>query len=151
MDQSALEKVISGYTKEAGVRGLERQLAIICRKAALKYLEENCEQIEVTPDNLSDYLGRERFRKEEIAAKGEPGIVRGLAWTSVGGVTLEVEVNVRSQRRQHLAVYRVWQVSMVLKVIGLKHMIYIFIFQRVQCQRMVRVPELRWQRQFFLQ
>ena len=58
VDQSALEKVISGYTKEAGVRGLERQLAIICRKAALKYLEENCEQIEVTPDNLSDYLGR---------------------------------------------------------------------------------------------
>lgn len=100
VDQSALEKVISGYTKEAGVRGLERQLAIICRKAALKYLEENCEQIEVTPDNLSDYLGRERFRKEEIAAKGEPGIVRGLAWTSVGGVTLEVEVNVTPGKGQ---------------------------------------------------
>ena len=100
VDQSALEKVISGYTKEAGVRGLERQLAIICRKAALKYIEENCEQIEVTPDNLSDYLGRERFRKEEIAAKGEPGIVRGLAWTSVGGVTLEVEVNVTPGKGQ---------------------------------------------------
>ena len=70
VDQSALEKVISGYTKEAGVRGLERQLAIICRKAALKYLEENCEQIEVTPDNLSDYLGRERFRKERNSSKG---------------------------------------------------------------------------------
>ena len=68
--------------------------------AALKYLEENCEQIEVTPDNLSDYLGRERVRKEEIAAKGEPGIVRGLAWTSVGGVTLEVEVNVTPGKGQ---------------------------------------------------
>lgn len=70
MDQSALEKVISGYTKEAGVRGLERQLAIICRKAALKYLEENCEQIEVTPDNLSDYLGRERFLQRRNSSKG---------------------------------------------------------------------------------
>ncbi len=92
--KEALEKVISGYTREAGVRNLERQLAILCRKAALKYLEENKEHIEVTADNLSDYLGRERFHKEEIAAKGEPGLVRGLAWTSVGGVTLEVEVNV---------------------------------------------------------
>ena len=92
--KEALEKVISGYTREAGVRGLERQLAILCRKAALEYLEENKECIEVTADNLSDYLGRERFHKEEIAAKGEPGLVRGLAWTSVGGVTLEVEVNV---------------------------------------------------------
>lgn len=108
MDQSALEKVISGYTKEAGVRGLERQLAIICRKAALKYLEENCEQIEVTPDNLSDYLGRERFRKEEIAAKGEPGIVRGLAWTSVGGVTLEVEVNVTPGKGQMKLTRKAW-------------------------------------------
>ena len=143
MDQSALEKVISGYTKEAGVRGLERQLAIICRKAALKYLEENCEQIEVTPDNLSDYLGRERFRKEEIAAKGEPGIVRGLAWTSVGGVTLEVEVNVTPGKGQMKLTGKLGDV--------MKNMIYIFIFQRVQCQRMVRVPELRWQRQFFLQ
>ncbi len=92
--KEALEKVIRGYTREAGVRNLERQLAILCRKAALEYLEENKEHIEVTADNLSDYLGRERFHKEEIAAKGEPGLVRGLAWTSVGGVTLEVEVNV---------------------------------------------------------
>ena len=92
--KEALEKVISGYTREAGVRNLERQLAILCRKAALEYLEENKDHIEVTADNLSDYLGRERFHKEEIAAKGEPGLVRGLAWTSVGGVTLEVEVNV---------------------------------------------------------
>ena len=94
VDESALKKIISGYTKEAGVRGLERQLAILCRKAALEYLEKNNDHIEVTADNLSDYLGRERFHKEEIAAKGEPGLVRGLAWTSVGGVTLEVEVNV---------------------------------------------------------
>lgn len=92
--KEALEKVIRGYTREAGVRNLERQLAILCRKAALEYLEENKEHIEVAADNLSDYLGRERFHKEEIAAKGEPGLVRGLAWTSVGGVTLEVEVNV---------------------------------------------------------
>ena len=92
--KEALERVISGYTREAGVRNLERQLAILCRKAALEYLEENKEHIEVTADNLSDYLGRARFHKEEIAAKGEPGLVRGLAWTSVGGVTLEVEVNV---------------------------------------------------------
>lgn len=90
----ALEKIISGYTREAGVRGLERQLAILCRKAALTYLEKDEEHIVITAANLSDYLGRERYHKEEIAKKGEPGIVRGLAWTSVGGVTLEVEVNV---------------------------------------------------------
>ncbi len=94
VNESALRRIISCYTREAGVRGLERQLAILCRKAALEYLEENKEAIEVTADNLSDYLGRDRFHKEEIAAKGEPGIVRGLAWTSVGGVTLEVEANV---------------------------------------------------------
>lgn len=94
VEPDALEKVISGYTREAGVRGLERQLAILCRKAALTYLEKDEEHIVITTANLSDYLGRERFHKEEIAKKGEPGIVRGLAWTSVGGVTLEVEVNV---------------------------------------------------------
>lgn len=93
LDNDALKKVISGYTKEAGVRSLERQLAILCRKAALKYLENKDESLVITEENISEYLGREKFRKEEINAKGEPGIVRGLAWTSVGGVTLEVEVN----------------------------------------------------------
>lgn len=100
LKQGALEKVISGYTREAGVRGLERQLAILCRKAALEYLEESRESIVIDENNLPEYLGKERFRKEEIAAKGEPGLVRGLAWTSAGGVTLEVEVNVTPGKGQ---------------------------------------------------
>ena len=93
IEDAALDDIISKYTKEAGVRSLERKIGQICRKAALKIQEEDVSQIIVTPDNLEDFLGRGRFTVNPANEKPEVGIVRGLAWTSVGGDTLEVEVN----------------------------------------------------------
>ncbi|MDO4622963.1 MAG: endopeptidase La [Eubacteriales bacterium] len=90
----ALAIVMDGYTREAGVRNLERQIGQICRKTALKCQEEKKKSIVVTPENLEDFLGRRKFTEETANEKPEIGIVRGLAWTSVGGVTLETEVNI---------------------------------------------------------
>ena len=90
----ALQMIISGYTKEAGVRGLERKLGNICRKSAREIYQNKQEAIRVNKNNLTKYLGQEKYSAEKICDKDEVGIVRGLAWTSVGGVTLEVEVNV---------------------------------------------------------
>lgn len=90
----AIKKIISAYTKEAGVRGLERKLGEICRKAARELLEEKKECLNVTEDRLEKYLGKERFTVNRLNDKDDVGIVRGLAWTSVGGDTLEIEVNV---------------------------------------------------------
>lgn len=90
----ALRMVISSYTREAGVRSLERQIGEICRKAARKIYEGEAEKIRVNGTNLEEFLGKPKFRPEKKNKKSEVGIVRGLAWTSVGGVTLEVEVNV---------------------------------------------------------
>lgn len=89
----ALKKIISCYTKEAGVRNLERKLGEICRKAAREILEEKKKTVRVTESSLKHYLGKERYRVRKINEKNETGIVRGLAWTSVGGDTLEIEVN----------------------------------------------------------
>lgn len=93
ISDKALEKIISGYTKEAGVRNLERQIGKICRKSAREILEKEETKIKVTIHNLSDYLGKEKYAPERQKKKDDVGIVRGLAWTSVGGVTLEIEVN----------------------------------------------------------
>ncbi|KSV58916.1 endopeptidase La [Acetivibrio ethanolgignens] len=90
----ALEQIISGYTKEAGVRNLERRLGEICRKAARELLESDKKQIKVTDKNLEKYLGKPKYAVNEANKEDEVGIVRGLAWTSVGGETLEIEVNV---------------------------------------------------------
>ena len=90
----ALSEIISGYTKEAGVRQLERMIAQICRKAALKMQEEDLKKVSVTGKNLEEILGRKKFRVNKANPSPEVGIVRGLAWTSVGGETLEIEVNV---------------------------------------------------------
>ena len=90
----ALEEIISGYTKEAGVRSLERQIGRICRRTAPKLLEEKQDHVEVTKENLEEFLDRRRFDYVKKNDKPEVGIVRGLAWTSVGGDTLQIEVNV---------------------------------------------------------
>lgn len=90
----ALEEIISGYTKEAGVRSLERQIGRICRRTARKLLEEKQDHVEVTKDNLEEFLDRRRFDYVKKNDKPEVGVVRGLAWTSVGGDTLQIEVNV---------------------------------------------------------
>lgn len=89
----AFTKMISCYTKEAGVRELERQIGKICRKAARQVIRDESVRIKVSARNLQDYLGTEKYREEPAAKKAQVGIVRGLAWTSVGGVTLEIEVN----------------------------------------------------------
>ena len=89
----ALRKVISGYTREAGVRGLERKLGEICRKAARETLEKKKKSVKITEENLEKYLGKVRFTIQTLNDQDEIGIVRGLAWTSVGGDTLQIEVN----------------------------------------------------------
>lgn len=89
----ALKKMIACYTREAGVRGLERRIGEVCRKAARKFLESGGKSLKVTETNLSTYLGRERYSVDRPNERDEVGIVRGLAWTSVGGDTLQVEVN----------------------------------------------------------
>ena len=94
ISDEALGSIISGYTKEAGVRSLERKIGEICRKTARKILEENQEKITVTADNLEDFLGREKYSFQRRNESDEVGIVRGLAWTSVGGDTLQIEVNI---------------------------------------------------------
>jgi len=90
----ALEHMISSYTREAGVRGLERSIAQICRRSARLILEEKKTVSDVRTDNLEAYLGKPRYTIPKMSKNPEIGIVNGLAWTSVGGVTLEVEVNV---------------------------------------------------------
>lgn len=91
---SALRDVIRYYTREAGVRGLERTIGKICRKAARQIYQKNEESIKIKKNNIKDYLGNVKYMPEKKSDKADIGIVRGLAWTSVGGVTLEVEVNV---------------------------------------------------------
>ena len=93
----AIQDIIRFYTREAGVRGLERQIGAVCRKEAREILarrkEKRSENVEVTPEKLEHYLGKPKYRQEKINEKPAVGIVRGLAWTSVGGDTLEIEVN----------------------------------------------------------
>lgn len=91
---SALKRIIRAYTKEAGVRGLERKLGQICRKTAKALYQGEKKSVRVTAGNLEKYLGKELYRQDHRNDSDEVGIVRGLAWTSVGGVTLEIEVNV---------------------------------------------------------
>ena len=93
IEKDALKAMISGYTKEAGVRGLERKIGQICRKAARTVIADKKAVVMVTADNLTEYLGKPRFTYQEANEKPEIGIVRGLAWTSVGGDTLQIEVN----------------------------------------------------------
>ena len=90
----ALKDMISFYTREAGVRGLERRIGEICRKSARKLYEKETDKVRVSASNLEEYLGKPKYRPDKKNKKDEVGIVRGLAWTSVGGVTLEIEVNV---------------------------------------------------------
>ncbi len=90
----ALEKIIHNYTREAGVRNLERRIGEICRKAAREFLEKKKKSVHITEGNIQKYLGKERITFENANEEDEVGIVRGLAWTSVGGDTLQIEVNV---------------------------------------------------------
>ena len=90
----ALRKIINLYTKEAGVRSLERKIAQICRRAAREIMENGQDKVKVTTKNLDKFLGKSRYSYMMANKKDEIGIARGLAWTQVGGDTLQIEVNV---------------------------------------------------------
>lgn len=94
ISKNAVWKIASNYTKEAGVRQLEREIGNICRKAAKEILTTGKKSVTITEKNLFKYLGKEKFTYQMANAEDEIGIVRGLAWTSVGGDTLQIEVNV---------------------------------------------------------
>ena len=93
VSENAVRRIIHNYTREAGVRELERKIGDLCRKAAREILEGKKTHVRVTESNLEKYLGKELVRYETANEEDAVGIVRGLAWTSVGGDTLEVEVN----------------------------------------------------------
>ena len=94
VSDGAIRAVISGYTRESGVRILERQMEKLCRKAAMLLVEGDVKQVHITEKNLSDYLGTLRYTPGVHSQQDEIGVVNGLAWTEVGGEILEVEVNV---------------------------------------------------------
>ena len=89
-----LEALIAGYTKESGVRLLERKLAALCRKSAAQIVQNDIKRINITETNLQDLLGPRRYMNDIPSKEPLVGVVNGLAWTSVGGEILEVEVNV---------------------------------------------------------
>lgn len=94
ISEAAVRSIINGYTRESGVRSLERQIAGVIRKAATKIVEDKKNVVKITPANLNKFLGIERFKYDKINQKNEIGVVTGLAWTSVGGDTLFIEVSV---------------------------------------------------------
>ena len=94
VSDGAIRATISGYTRESGVRVLERQLGKLCRKTAMRLVEEDVKRVNITEKNLSDYLGTVRYTPGVHSEQDEVGVVNGLAWTEVGGEILEVEVNV---------------------------------------------------------
>lgn len=94
VSDKALSAIIRGYTREAGVRNLERKLGEICRKAAREIYEGEKKSVKVTEQNLTKYLGKQKYDFDKRNEQDEIGVVRGLAWTSVGGDTLEIEVNI---------------------------------------------------------
>ena len=91
---TAWELIVSGYTREAGVRGLERTIAKICRKSARMIYQDGKKTVRVNKGNIQDFLGKIKYDRDKALEHDEVGIVRGLAWTSVGGDTLSIEVNV---------------------------------------------------------
>ncbi len=101
-DEEALRAVIDSYTREAGVRGLERQIGAVCRKEARRIVQKRqnkeesaeAEAVRITVGRLEDYLGKPKYHNDRVNEKDEVGVVRGLAWTSVGGDTLQIEVSV---------------------------------------------------------
>lgn len=94
IQSAALKKMINNYTKEAGVRNLERKIGQICRKAAREIMENDKSRVTVSGKNLTGFLGKERYNYLMANKKDEVGIARGLAWTQVGGDTLQIEVNI---------------------------------------------------------
>ena len=167
ISKNAVWKIASNYTKEAGVRQLEREIGNICRKAAKEILTTGKKSVTITEKNLFKYLGKEKFTYQMANAADEIGIVRGLAWTSVGGDTLQIEVNVMPGKGEIMLTGQLGDVMKESARTGisyirsvsrdyqiaddfLKNMISMYIFRRVQCPKTVRQPESPWQLQCFL-
>ncbi len=93
LTDDAIREMITGYTRESGVRRLEQEIAALCRKAAMKLVSGEVNKVQITGDNLEDYLGTRKYTPESLSTTPLVGVVNGLAWTSVGGELLEVEVN----------------------------------------------------------
>ncbi|MBQ2830135.1 MAG: endopeptidase La [Oscillospiraceae bacterium] len=94
ISDDALRRMIAQYTKESGVRKLERQLGKLCRKCAMRFVSDGVKRVNITEENLPDFLGTPRYTKDEAMKRDEVGLVNGLAWTEMGGELLPVEVNV---------------------------------------------------------
>lgn len=94
LSDNTIKALISGYTREAGVRTLERTIGTVCRKVAKKVVEDKIEKLKINANNLENYLGPQKYHYDEINTENQVGVVTGLAWTSVGGVTLNIEVNI---------------------------------------------------------
>ena len=161
ISKGAVWKMARNYTKEAGVRQLERKIGDICRKAAREILENKKDTVRVTESSLHKYLGREKYTYQKANLTDEVGIVRGLAWTSVGGDTLQIEVNVMPGKGEMILTGQLGDVmkespgqalpifvpsagNMILRRTFLKSMICIFIFRKVQFQRTAHPPGLPW-------
>ena len=93
IEPDIIDYIVDGYTREAGVRQLERTIGRLCAKAVVEILEKGTKKVKITEDNIADYIGIKKFTREKANLTPMVGIVRGLAWTSVGGETLEIEVN----------------------------------------------------------
>lgn len=94
ISDNTLREIVKSYTREAGVRNLEREIANICRKAGKKIVEDGVDSVKVNAKNLKSYLGKPKYRFDSVEKENQVGLVRGLAWTSVGGDTLSIEVNI---------------------------------------------------------
>ena len=167
ISKNAVWKIASNYTKEAGVRQLEREIGNICRKAAKEILTTGKKSVTITEKNLFKYLGKEKFTYQMANAADEIGIVRGLAWTSVGGDTLQIEVNVMPGKGEIMLTGQLGDVMKESARTGIsyirsvsrdyqiaddffeKHDIHVHI-PEVQCPKTVRQPESPWQLQCFL-
>ena len=93
LSDDAIYKIIESYTREAGVRNLEKHIATLCRKATVE-LESGKKSVRITAKNITDYLGAEKYTKDEVAKDNQVGVVNGLAWTQVGGTLLPIEISV---------------------------------------------------------
>ena len=165
--KKAIWKIAHNYTKEAGVRQLEREIGNICRKAAKELLTTEKEKITVTDRNLHKFLGKEKYSYQMANAAPEVGIVRGLAWTSVGGDTLQIEVNVmpgkgeimltgqlgdvmKESARAGISYIRSVTKNMQSQKISSRSMIFMCTFRKVQFRKTDHQPESQWQQQCFL-
>ena len=164
----AIWKMARNYTKEAGVRQLEREIGNVCRKAAKEILTTDRRKISVTDRNIHRFLGKEKYTYQMANPAPEVGIVRGLAWTSVGGDTLQIEVNVmpgsgdlmltgqlgdvmKESARAGISYIRSVSSRYDIPEISLKNMISTFIFRKERCRKTGRPPVLPWLRPCSLQ